>query len=359
MKRIGILTSGGDCGGLNAALRSIFYRAKSKYNMDVFGIKDGTLGLIRRPIDFIELNYEILGGSLFRQGGTFLGTTNKGDPFNFPSDDGKLTDQTDVIIEGYYLLKLDGLIVIGGDGSIKILKKIADKGKLNIVAIPKTIDNDVGSTETSIGFNTAVSVATQALDNLQPTAASHHRVMILEVMGRDAGHIALNAGIAGGADVILIPELSYSIDGIITKINQMRKYDIKYSLIIVSESVKTEDGKTHIVKFLDGQERLGGIGNYIAQEIMNKTKLECRVTTLGHVQRGAMPTPNDRILASAFGVAAVDLLAKKKFNRMIAWKNRAVVDVPIEEGIDNYKAVDQNESLIDTALALGIYIGNI
>jgi len=359
MKRIGILTSGGDCGGLNAALRSIFYRAKSKYNMDVFGIKDGTLGLIRRPIDFIELNYEILGGSLFRQGGTFLGTTNKGDPFNFPSDDGKLTDKTDVIIEGYYLLKLDGLIVIGGDGSIKILKKIADKGKLNIVAIPKTIDNDVGSTETSIGFNTAVSVATQALDNLQPTAASHHRVMILEVMGRDAGHIALNAGIAGGADVILIPELSYSIDGIITKINQMRKYDIKYSLIVVSESVKTEDGKTHIVKFLDGQERLGGIGNYIAQEIMNKTKLECRVTTLGHVQRGAMPTPNDRILASAFGVAAVDLLAKKKFNRMIAWKNRAVVDVPIEEGIDNYKAVDQNESLIDTALALGIYIGNI
>ncbi len=359
MKRIGILTSGGDCGGLNAALRSIFYRAKSKYNMDVLGIKDGTLGLIRRPVDFVELNYEMFGGSLFRQGGTFLGTTNKGDPFNFPSVDGKLNDQSDTIIEGYHLLKLDGLIVIGGDGSIKILKKIADKGKLNIVAIPKTIDNDVGSTETSIGFNTAVSVATQALDNLQPTAASHHRVMILEVMGRDAGHIALNAGIAGGADVILIPELSYSIDGIITKINQMRKYNIKYSLIVVAESVKTENGKTHIVKFLNGQERLGGIGNYIAQEIMIKTKLECRVTTLGHVQRGAMPTPNDRILASAFGVAAVDLLAKKKFNRMVAWKNRTVVDVPIEEGIDNYKVVDQNESLVDTALALGIYIGNI
>jgi 6-phosphofructokinase 1 len=359
MKRIGILTSGGDCGGLNAALRSIFYRAKSKYNMDVLGIKDGTLGLIRRPVDFVELNYEMFGGSLFRQGGTFLGTTNKGDPFNFPSVDGKLNDQSDTIIEGYHLLKLDGLIVIGGDGSIKILKKIADKGKLNIVAIPKTIDNDVGSTETSIGFNTAVSVATQALDNLQPTAASHHRVMILEVMGRDAGHIALNAGIAGGADVILIPELSYSIDGIITKINQMRKHNIKYSLIVAAESVKTENGKTHIVKFLNGQERLGGIGNYIAQEIMIKTKLECRVTTLGHVQRGAMPTPNDRILASAFGVAAVDLLAKKKFNRMVAWKNRTVVDVPIEEGIDNYKVVDQNESLVDTALALGIYIGNI
>ena len=359
MKRIGILTSGGDCGGLNAAVRSIFYRAKSKYNMEVFGIKDGTLGLIRRPIDFVELNYEMLAGSLFRQGGTFLGTTNKGDPFKFPSENGKFTDQSDTIIEGYHLLKLDGLIVIGGDGSMKILKKIAEKGKLNIVAIPKTIDNDVGSTESSIGFSTAVSIATQALDNLQPTAASHHRVMILEVMGRDAGHIALNAGIAGAADVILIPELSYSIDGIIKKIDQMRKHNIKYSLIVVAESVKTENGKAHMVKFSDGQERLGGIGNYIAEEIMSKTKLECRVTTLGHVQRGAMPTPNDRILASAFGVAAVDLLAKKKFNRMVAWKNRTVVDVPIEEGIDNYKVVDQNESLVDTALALGIYIGNI
>ncbi|NDC43894.1 MAG: ATP-dependent 6-phosphofructokinase [Proteobacteria bacterium] len=323
MKRIGILTSGGDCAGLNAAMRSIFYRAK-KYGMDVIGIKDGTLGLIQRPINSIELNYQIVSGALFREGGTFLGTTNKGDPFHFKGEDGKYLDVSDKIIEGYKLLKLDGLIVIGGDGSMKIFKKLADKGKLNIVAIPKTIDNDVGATENSIGFNTAVSVATEALDNLQATAASHHRAMILQVMGRDAGHIALNTGIAGGADVILIPELPYTVDGI---------------------------------QYADGEKRLGGIGDYLAEQIMKKSNIECRVTTLGHVQRGARPTANDRILASAFGVHAVDLLARGKFNRMVAWQNRGVVDVAIDDAMNTYKVVDQNEGLVDTAFALGIYIG--
>lgn len=357
MKRIAILTSGGDCAGLNAAIRSIFYRAK-KYGMDVIGIKDGTLGLTKRPVDSLELNYQILSGALFREGGTFLGTTNKGDPFNFKDEDGKFTDVSDKIIEGYKLLKLDGLIVIGGDGSMKIFKKLADKGKLNIVAIPKTIDNDVGATENSIGFDTAVAVATEALDNLQATAASHHRVMILQVMGRDAGHIALNTGIAGGADVILIPELPYTIEGVIKKINEMRKHKINHSLIVVAEAVKTENDETYMVKFEDGEKRLGGIGDYLAREIMKKTDLECRVTTLGHVQRGARPTANDRILASAFGVHAVDLLAKGKFNRMVAWQNRGVTDVAIDDAINTYKVVDQNEGLVDTASTLGIYIGN-
>jgi ATP-dependent phosphofructokinase / diphosphate-dependent phosphofructokinase len=356
MKRIGILTSGGDCAGLNAAMRSIFYRAK-KYGMEVVGIKDGTLGLIQRPVNSIEFNYEIVSGSLFREGGTFLGTTNKGDPFHFKGEDGKYSDVSDKIIEGYKLLKLDGLIVIGGDGSMKIFKKLADKGKLNMVAIPKTIDNDVGATENSIGFNTAVSVATEALDNLQATAASHRRAMILQVMGRDAGHIALNTGIAGGADVILIPELPYTIDGIIKKLNEMKKHNIHHSLIVVAEAVKTENGETYMVKYADGEKRLGGIGDYLAEQIMKKSDIECRVTTLGHVQRGARPTANDRILASAFGVHAVDLLARGKFNRMVAWQNRHVVDVAIDDAVNTYKVVDQNEGLVDTAFALGIYIG--
>lgn len=356
MRKIGILTSGGDCAGLNAAIRSIFYRAQ-KYEMEVIGIKDGSLGLTKRPVDFIELNYPTVSGSLFREGGTFLGTTNRGDPFNFKGDDGKYSDLSDKIIEGYKLLKLDGLIVIGGDGSMKIFKKLADRGKLNIVTIPKTIDNDVGATESSIGFNTAVAVAVEALDNLQATAASHHRAMILEVMGRDAGHIALNAGIAGGADVILIPELPYAIDGIIKKLNEMKKHNIRHSLIVVAEGVKTENGETYMVNYADGEKRLGGIGDYLATQIMKKTDIECRVTTLGHVQRGARPNANDRILASAFGVYAVDLLAKGKFNRMVAWQNRGVVDVAIEDGINTYKVVDQNEGLVDTAFALGIYIG--
>ena len=359
MKRIGILTSGGDCAGLNAAVRSIFYRANDKYNLEVFGILEGTVGLMNRPLSFIKLNYNTFSGNLLRQGGTFLGTTNKGNPFKFPMADGSFKDRTDEIIAGYNELELDGLIVIGGDGSMKILKDIADKGNMNIVAIPKTIDNDVGATENSIGFHTAVNEAANALDNLQFTAASHKRTMILEVMGRDAGHIALNAGIAGGADVILIPEINYSIDGIINKLKKMNNYGINHSLIIVAEAVKQEDGNSSMVKFADGEVRLGGIGTYIAHKIMEKSSAECRVTTLGHVQRGAPPTTQDRILASAFGVHAVDLLAQKKFDRMVAWSDRKVVDFPILKGIETYKKVELEDSLVKTALALGIYLGEL
>jgi 6-phosphofructokinase 1 len=359
MKRIGILTSGGDCGGLNAAVRSIFYRAKEKYKLEVYGILEGTVGLMERPPLYVKLDYNTFSGNLIRQGGTFLGTTNKGNPFKYPMGDGTFKDRTPEIVGGYHELGLDGLIVIGGDGSMKILKDIADNGGINIVAIPKTIDNDVGATENSIGFHTAVSVATNALDNLQFTAASHNRTMILEVMGRDAGHIALNAGIAGGADVILIPEIKYSITGIIKQLERLSSYGIKHSLMVVAEAVKQEDGSHSMINFADGQQRLGGIGNYISEKIMNKTDIECRVTTLGHVQRGAPPTTQDRILASAFGVYAVDLIAQKKFDRMVAWKDRRVVDFPIEMGIKTYKQVALNDSLVQTALALGTYIGDV
>ena len=355
MKKIGILTSGGDCGGLNAAIRSIFFRAKNKYGMTVFGIKNGTTGLVQRPLDFIELNQKTFSGYLLKQGGTFLGTTNKG---SLKAKD-KIVDQEKLLIDGYHQLGLDGLIIIGGDGSMNILQKIAKKGNLKIVAIPKTIDNDVGATDFSIGFDTAVNVATQALDNLHSTAVSHSRSMILEVMGRDAGHIALSSGIAGGADVILIPEIKYSIKGIINKLNEMKKRDVKHSLIVVAEAVKMENGKKVIHEFKDGQKRLGGIGEYIANEIMSKTDIECRVTALGHVQRGAPPTANDRILASAFGVYAVDLLENGKFDKMVAYKNRKIIDVTINEAIKTYKNVERNDPLVETALSLGIYIGDI
>ena len=358
MKKIGILTSGGDCGGLNAAIRSIYFRAKYKHNMSVFGIKNGTSGFLQRPVDCIELTKKTFSGYLLKQGGTFLGTTNKGTPLGF-SQDGKKINQSEKIIEGYKQLGLDGLIIIGGDGSMKILQSLAKKGNLNIVAIPKTIDNDVGATDSSIGFDTAVQVATQALDNLHSTAVSHSRSMILEVMGRDAGHIALSAGIAGGADVILIPEIKYTVSGIINKLNEMKERDVKHSLIIVAEAVKKENGEKVIHKFKDGQQRLGGIGEYIANEIMTKTDVECRVTTLGHVQRGAPPTANDRILASAFGVYAVDLLKSKKFDRMVGWKDRKIIDVPITEAIQTYKNVGRNDPLVETALSLGVYLGEL
>ena len=356
MKKIAILTSGGDCGGLNAAIRSIFFRAKNKYGMTVYGIKNGTNGLVQRPIEYIELTRETFSGYLLKQGGTFLGTTNKGTLKNTNNDN---KDNSEKIIEAYKQLGLEGLIIIGGDGSMQILQKLAKQGKLNIVAIPKTIDNDVGATDSSIGFDTAVHVATQALDNLHSTAVSHSRSMILEVMGRDAGHIALSSGIAGGADVILIPEIKYSIKGIINKLNEMQKRNVKHSLIVVAEAVKMENGQKVIHEFKDGQKRLGGIGEYISNEIMSKTDIECRVTALGHVQRGAPPTANDRILASAFGVYAVDLLEKGKFDRMVAYKNRKIIDVAIDEAIKTYKNVERSDPLVETALSLGIYIGDI
>ena len=359
MKKIGILTSGGDCGGLNAAIRSIFFRAKYKYNMSVIGIKNGTSGLLERPINCIDLTEEIFSGYILKQGGTFLGTTNKATPVDYSSIDGKKIDQSKTIIDGYKQLGLDGLIIVGGDGSMQILQKLAKKGNMNIVAIPKTIDNDVGATDSSIGFDTAVHVATQALDNLHSTAVSHSRSMILEVMGRDAGHIALSAGIAGGADVILIPERKYSIDGIINKLSHMKKKNIKHSLIVVAEAVKKENGEKVVHEFKDGQKRLGGIGEYIANEIMSKTDIECRVTALGHVQRGAPPTANDRILASAFGVYAVDLLHKKQFDRMVGWKDRKIIDVAISDAIKTYKNVERTDPLVETALSLGVYVGEI
>ena len=341
--------------GLMQPFDQFFFRAKNKYGMTVFGIKNGTTGLVQRPLDFIELNQKTFSGYLLKQGGTFLGTTNKG---SLKAKD-KIVDQEKLLIDGYHQLGLDGLIIIGGDGSMNILQKIAKKGNLKIVAIPKTIDNDVGATDFSIGFDTAVNVATQALDNLHSTAVSHSRSMILELIGLDAGHIALSSGIAGGADVILIPEIKYSIKGIINKLNEMKKRDVKHSLIVVAEAVKMENGKKVIHEFKDGQKRLGGIGEYIANQIMSKTDIECRVTALGHVQRGAPPTANDRILASAFGVYAVDLLEKGKFDKMVAYKNRKIIDVTINEAIKTYKNVERNDPLVETALSLGIYIGDI
>jgi len=252
---------------------------------------------------------------------------------------------------------LDAFIGIGGDGSMKILKKLADKGNLKFVGIPKTIDNDVDSTEISVGYDTAVEVATNALDMLQPTAASHKRLMILEVMGRDAGHIALNAGIAGGADIILIPEIKYSLKGIARHIEEIRKQGRNHALMIVAEAVKKEDGKKAMIKHGDGQYRLGGIGSYLADKIYKMTKTEARVTVLGHVQRGSQPSPRDRLIGSAFGVYAVDMIANNKFNRIAVWQNRSVTDVHINQIINKSKTVNPSDPLIKIARGLGIYLG--
>ena len=356
-KKIAILTSGGDCAGLNAAIRGVLLSATKK-GWSVIGIREGTHGLIEDPLNVEELNVNDFDGTVMRMGGTVLGTTNKGNPFAFPQADGSKIDLSEKIIAGFKKLDVDGVIGIGGDGSFAILNRIAKQGNLKFVGIPKTIDNDVGETEVSIGFDTAVSVATEALDRLQPTAASHARVMVLEVMGRDAGHIALNAGIAGGADVVLIPEIPYSIDMVAKKIREVKESGRNFALVVVSEAVKTIEGSNLQVEFADGQKRFGGVGQYIGHMIHEKTGAETRVTVLGHVQRGGQPTHQDRIIASAFGVHAVELIEQGKFGRMVGWSKRGVVDVPIEQAIESYKAVDLNDPLVKTARALGICLGD-
>ncbi|PWC45713.1 ATP-dependent 6-phosphofructokinase [Azospirillum sp. TSO22-1] len=357
-KRIGILTSGGDCAGLNAVMRAAVHRATLTYGWQVLGIKEGTQGLLKRPVQYQVLDLPQVDGNMMRMGGTILGTTNRGDPFAYPMGDGTFKDRSDEIIGGYRELGLDALIGIGGDGSFAILRKIAQKGGLNLVGVPKTIDNDLGATEVSVGFDTAVGVAVEALDRLQPTAASHARIMVLEVMGRDAGHIALSAGIAGGADVILIPEISYSIEKIAEKMRQVKASGRNFGLVVVSEAVKTADGGEVKKVFEDGEKRYGGIGDYIGEKLARATGAETRVTVLGHVQRGSPPSPRDRLVASAFGVHAVDLIAEGKFDRMVAWSNRGVVDVPIEEAIAAYASVDPEGTLVKTARGLGISLGD-
>lgn len=357
IKKIGILTSGGDCAGLNAAIRAVVHSAHQK-GWETYGILDGTAGLFFDPPEVRLLTPNDFDGNVLRQGGTILGTTNKGNPFAFPMPDGSLKDRSDEIVAGFHKLGLDAIVGIGGDGSFAILSKLTSKGGINMVGIPKTIDNDIGETETSIGFDTAVSVATEALDRLQPTAASHDRVMILEVMGRDAGHIALHAGIAGGADVILLPEIKYNIEKVAEKIAAVKKSGRNFALIVVSEAVKTENNEKFEITYHGGEKRYGGIGQYIAARVAEATGFETRVTVLGHVQRGSPPTYNDRLLASVFGVKAVELIDQGKFNRMVAWKNRQIVDVAIEDAIAAYQAIEPNSPLIHTARSLGICLGD-
>ncbi|MGB3297766.1 MAG: ATP-dependent 6-phosphofructokinase, partial [Phormidesmis sp.] len=315
-----------------------------------------THGLMSRPPQAMQLKTQQVDPYLTR-GGTFLGTTTKGDPFAFPMADGTLMDRSEEIIEGYHQLGLDALIGIGGDGSLAILRKLAQQGGINLVGIPKTIDNDVGITERSIGFDTAVNIATEAIDRLHFTAASHSRVMIVEVMGRDAGHIALNAGIAGGANIILIPEIAYSLESICQQIAQRQADGYDYSIAVVSEAVRTETGAL-IEKGHFADCRLGGIGQYLSERISAMSDAETRVTVLGHTQRGGISSPLDRILASAFGVAAVDLIAQGKYDRMVTWQDRAVKSVPIAEAIKDYRAVDPIGTLVKTARGLGICLGD-
>lgn len=356
--KCGLLTSGGDCAGLNAVIRAVVTHATTHYGWEVIGIEEGTHGLLHEPPHVQHLTPAKLDFELLRKGGTILGTTNKGDPFAFPMPDGKKIDRSHEMIARFKALGLNHLIGVGGDGSLAILKRLVDQGGIKFIGIPKTIDNDVGATEMSVGFSTAVDIAAEALDRLQPTAASHDRIMVLEVMGRDAGHIALNAGIAGGADVILLPEIPYDIQKIAAHINTIQKTGRNFALVIVSEAVRTVGGDMLNKVYSGGQKRHGGIGDYIGGQLSELCQSEVRVTTLGHVQRGGPPNAMDRVIASALGVHAVDLMAAGQFDRMVCWRGRQAGDVSLAQAIATYCAVKLDDTLIRTARALGICLGD-
>ncbi len=361
IKRIGILTGGGDCPGLNAVIRASVKTAISHYGWEVLGIVDGFDGLII-PDKIFKMDLDSIKGIL-PKGGTILGTSNRGNPFKYPvKKDGKIVteDKSDEILKNILKFEMDGLIVIGGDGTLNIAYQLYKKGA-NIVGVPKTIDNDLANTDYTFGFFTAVNTATDAIDKLHTTAESHHRIMIVEVMGRDAGWIALNSGIAGGADIILIPEIPFDVEKIIEKINERNSRGSHFSIIVVAEGAYEKGKDKHYIEKAKNEgtlPRYGGISNYIASILSEKTDMEIRTTILGHIQRGGSPTAYDRILASRFGVEVCDLIAQKKFGYMVNLVGTQIVSRPIEESISKQKLVDPYGQLVETARRLQISLGD-
>lgn len=358
IRRIGILTGGGDCPGLNAVIRGITKPAQD-YGMTVYGILDGFEGFVNGNAK--ELRDEDVSGILNR-GGTILGSSNKGDPFHWPSvkdDEIQIIDKSNAVFRNYKAWGLDAVIAIGGDGTMHICNKLSEMG-MNIIGVPKTIDNDLDATDQTFGHDSAVYVVSMSLDILHTTASSHHRVIVIEVMGRYAGWIALNGGLAGGADIILIPEIPFSYDSVYDKIRNRELKGKKFSLVCVAEGARPVGGEL-VMKSLDIKRtdpiQLGGIGKVVADNIEKNTGRETRVTVLGHLQRGGSPTPFDRILATKFGAFAIQLVSEKKFGRMVALKGTEIKNVKIENAIAKQKLVHREHQAVFAAKSVGISFG--
>lgn len=348
---IGIGTGGGDAPGLNAVIRAAVKCAILKYKWKVIGIPDGFDGLIW-PEKSRELTLKEVSGILPR-GGTILGTTNRGNPFKYRTIvDGRevLRDISDEVIANARKLGIDAVITIGGDGSQKIAVELFAKG-MKIVGVPKTIDNDLWATEVTFGFDTAVQTATDAIDKLHTTAESHHRVMVIELMGRDAGWIALQAGIAGGAHIILLPEIPFTVDKICRYIAQREAYGKRFTIVAVAEGIKLPPELRHM-------SRSSSIANLVGDAIGLMSRKEVRVSILGHIQRGGSPSSYDRVLASRFGVAAVDLIAAGGFGKMVCLQHGSIRAVDIADAVGQMKSVDPHGELVCAARAMGICFGD-
>ena len=357
ISRIGVLTGGGDAPGLNAVIRAVV-KAASNCNCEVIGLEDSFDGLIE-PNRWRKLGPRDVTGIL-RVGGTILGTTNRGNPFLYPIEtSGGTKDYSTRCVEMYHELKLDALVVIGGDGTLAIAHRFAE-ASLPLVGVPKTIDNDIVGTTNTFGFDTAVSFATDAIDRLHVTAEAHHRVIVVEVMGRYAGWIALYSGVAGGADVILIPEIPYDLEKVAQRIRERDQMGARFSIVVAAEGAKPVGGKATLLKEAEGAfvERLGGVAAVVAAQLEKLTGKETRSVVLGHLQRGGAPTSFDRMLATRFGARAVELLLEGTFDHMVAFHPPDIVGVPLADIVGKTRTIPPDFDVLRTAKAMGVSLGD-
>ncbi len=357
IKKIGVLTGGGDAPGLNAVIRAVV-KAAHNASIEVIGLEDSFDGLLDQSRTRPLTPRDVTG--ILRLGGTILGTTNHGDPFEYPVDtpEGKV-DYSDKAVDTFHKMGLQALVVIGGDGSLSIAHRFYLKG-IPVVGVPKTIDNDIVGTTSCFGFDTAVAFAADAIDRLHTTAEAHKRVMVVEVMGRYAGWIALHGGIAGGADVILMPEIPYNLDKVAECIRQRDAFGAKFSIVVVAEGAKPVGGSVTVREAARAGhvERLGGVGITVTEQLEELTGKEARCVVLGHLQRGGGPTAFDRVLATRFGGAAVALLQRGVFGKMVANNPPDIVPIPLADVVGRTKTVPLDYDLLRTARALGVSLGD-
>ena len=359
-KKIAILTGGGDCPGINAVIRAVAKKAMLEFGMDVIGIEDGYDGLIHDR--HRKLGYNEVSGIL-TLGGTILGASKISNPYQYALQKGKAIVFKDVsrkAIANFKKLGVDGLVCIGGDGTLGIACRLMKDG-IPVIGVPKTIDNDLRGTEITFGFDSAVAFATEAIDRLHSTAQSHHRVMIVEVMGHRSGWIALYAGVAGGGDIILIPEIPYSLEAVLAKVRDRKKKGKRFSIVVVAEGAKPKGGDVVVKKIVERSSdpvRLGGIGFSLSDQIERATGTETRAVVLGHLQRGGSPTAHDRILATQLGAKAVELVVRSQFGRMVAVQKGLITSVPLETAAGGPRTVPLDHPLIAAARALGTSFGD-
>jgi 6-phosphofructokinase 1 len=358
-KRIAILTGGGDCPGINAVIRAVAKKAIGEKGMEVVGIEDGYDGLVANR--YRELEYDDVSGIL-TSGGTILGTSKKANPYRYAIRNGKkleFRDMSKTVIRNIKRLNVFCLVCIGGDGSLGIAHQLFRDG-IPIVGVPKTIDNDIRGTDITFGFDSAVQIATEGIDRLHSTAQSHHRIMIVEVMGHNAGWIALHSGVAGGGDIILIPEIPYDISVIAEKVKERNKKGRRFSIVVVSEGAKPKGGDIVIRRIVEESAdpvRLGGIGFVLGDQIEKATGLETRTVVMGHLQRGGSPTPFDRVLATRLGTRAIDMIENGEFGYMVGVKNNSLVRVSLDKVAGGVRTVPPNHPLVKSARSVGTCFG--